>query len=179
MKPTPREEALAQLFALAAETELAYRCALPDGVQLKVAVHGERRLVCAWHQDGERLGSVLCEEIGEDAGFYDPRIKPWVCAESTHAHLIIDGFQGALCEHQWGVNMHFDERLQFGNLHKCELCGVTLTCASARRGNRVTYTYDVWQIRENIYQRWAKRGPVLGALQEQPYHLPTPKRKSA
>lgn len=166
---TTLPEALAYLFGGVTAGGPALLCSLPDGLHLKVVLRGERRLIGAW-SDVTRLSPQACEEIGEDAGFYDPVVKPWACAESPRAFLIVEGFRGELCDHDFGLLAHYDAKNEFGNLGHCQKCRVLVQRAHARRGRRETCTYDRWELRTHIWQRWLKRGPVPGALQPQAHH---------
>lgn len=169
MTPQDHTECLAQLLAAAAASNQAFLCALPDGLHLKVALRGERPMVCAW-ADGGRLSPQRLEEIGEDAGFYDPLVRPWQCAESASAHLIVEGFRGELCAHDFGMLMHFDAKNEFGNMGHCQRCWVFVSRSLSRRGSRESCTYDTWELRPHVWQRWVKRGPVPGSLQPQAHH---------
>lgn len=176
---TLRTLALDQMIPAAQEGGPAIICRLDDGLGLKMVRRRERLMLAAWRVDGRPIKASDAEEIGEDAGFYDPRFKAWQCAESEQALLITEGFTGDLCAHVWAVNMHFDARLEFGNIYRCGACGVTLTRTLARRGSSDVCSYDNWDVRLHIFGRWAKRGPVPGSLVAQPYHEPTAKPKRA
>ncbi|MXV20806.1 hypothetical protein GLX28_14300, partial [Deinococcus xianganensis] len=98
MLPT-RPQVLAALADAARASGQAALCEF-EGLHLKVVVRDARLLVGVWVEDGGRLGALECEEIGEDAGFIDPVVRPFAFREWERAHLIAEGYAGALCDHE-------------------------------------------------------------------------------
>lgn len=168
MLPT-RPQVLTALADAARASGQAALCVF-EGVHLKVVVRGGRLLVGVWVEDGGRLGALECEEIGEDAGFIDPVVRPFAFQEWERAHLIAEGYAGALCAHELPPPIHVDGQREFGEHWRCERCGVTLLMVQARRGRRQVWSYDRWQVRPHVFQAWAKRGPPPGALQARAHH---------
>ena len=162
-----RAEILAAMFAGLEPGGPALLTTLPDGLGLKVVSRGDRRMVCAWAD--RRLSARALEEIGEDAGLFDPRARPWTCAESQRAHLIVDVYSGGLCEHEFS-HFHADGRGQYWNYYTCTRCGLRAISTHSRRGQRVHWAYDTWELRHHIWQAWMRRGPVPGAMQPQAHH---------
>jgi len=143
---------------------------LPDGLGLKVLTRRDKRLVLAWQANGRRLKAATSEEIGEDAGFFDPQIQPWACAESPKAMLITEGYTGPLCEHEFKDRTHVKADRWFAWMFRCARCGLELSQEHARRGQRSEYLYDGWELRQHIYQRWSTCGPVPGQLTPKAHH---------
>lgn len=118
--------------------------------------------------DGRLPTFRQCEEAGEDHGLFDPLISTAVMQAGTR--VVREGYTGELCRHQWGFSAHFG-RNPYGTSSTCVKCGVKVRHETPQRGTRTTFTYDsIWQLREHIWQRWVKYGPVAGALQPHPHH---------
>lgn len=161
---------LDDMFAAAERANGTASYALPDGLHLKVATRG-RRMVIARRERGKKPSPKELEIVGEDAGFYDPDARPWKCRESEAAYLIVEGFHGQLCDHEWGDYIHFNMRPKYMRQHTCQKCGVVVAISySTRKNSKTTYAYDTWELRETVYERWAKRGPVPGSLRVLPHH---------
>lgn len=166
----PLHQLLADMFAAAEKVGGSASYELPDGLHLKVATRG-RRMVIAWREEGKQPSAKELEIVGEDAGFYDPDTRPWKCRESAHAFLIVEGFQGQLCEHEWGDWMHVNMRPKFLKTHTCKKCGVVVGMSySTRKNSKDVYHYDTWELRETVFARWVKLGPVPGSLRLLPHH---------
>lgn len=119
-------------------------------------------------QDGRAPTARQCEEAGEDFGMFDPQVSRSLTR--PRARLVTEGYTGALCTHQWGFSAHFG-RNPYGTVSTCVKCGVKVRNETPQRGTRTTFTYDgIWELREPIWKRWVKRGPVPGALQPQAHH---------
>lgn len=168
--PMPTRPEVIAALADAARASGQAALAVVGGVHLKIALRGERLLLGVWVEDGGRLGALECEEIGEDAGFIDPVVRPFAFAEFAQAHVIAEGYRGPLCEHELPPPIHADGKREFGERWCCTRCGVTLMLVQARRGRRQTFSYDRWVLRPHVWQAWAKRGPPPGALQPKKHH---------
>lgn len=160
------------LHALAASAQASGQAALCEfgGQHFKVVRRQGRILVGAWVDAPSRLSDRECEEIGEDAGFYDPRVTRFAFAECATARLIVEGYTGPLCDHECPLPAHFDGKNTFGDIAKCIKCGVTLIASQSRRGKRQEFAYDTWGLRRHVYLAWKRRGPPPGALQPHPHH---------
>jgi len=123
----------------------------------------------AYREDGRSIPARICEEIGEDHGFFDPQTQTLHGAEHPNTQIITEGYTGALCEHRWDSVMHFS-RNPYGYIRTCGKCGVKTMESHRKRSNKGTYTYDVWELREHIWRKWMQTGPVPGALQPQAHH---------
>lgn len=139
------------------------------GLRLKVLAR-QSVMVIVWRDGGKVPSNKECEIVGEDAGMYDPRTEPWTCRESQSARLIREGFTGALCDHQWGQPVHFNMRPRFAWQFSCEKCGCRFEIHGSTRSKKQTYTYDEWELRESVAERWKQRGPVPGSLKAQAHH---------
>lgn len=166
---TTRPDVLQALIASAQASGQAALCEL-GGQHFKVVVRKGRVLVGAWVDAPRRLSDKECEEIGEDAGFYDPKFGPFSFAECRTARLIAEGYTGPLCDHECPLPAHFDGRDSFGDIAKCIKCGVLLTVTQSRRGQRQEFGYDTWNLRKHVYVAWRRRGPPPGALQPHAHH---------
>ncbi len=164
-------DVLAEMFTVSGQQGAQVHRRLFSGLHVKVGVRGERRMIIVW-RDGDRLPSAKeCEIVGEDAGFYDPKYRAWRCKESDSAFLIQEGYAGSICEHEWGFVYHMNARPQFAQGQVCRRCGVRVAVHSSRRANGKTrYAYDKWELREHVWERWLKRGPVPGSLVTLPHH---------
>lgn len=135
----------------------------------KTAVGGRTVLIC-WRESGRAPSAKECEELGEDFGFFDPQIEPCKASGHPQARQVRENFAGELCDHQWGMNTHFDSRKEYGYMSACKKCGVKVARTHARRGNRSSYVYDTWELREHVWRNWMRRGPKPGALRVLPHH---------
>lgn len=166
---TTRPDVLQALAASAQASGQAALCEL-GGQHFKVVVRKGRLLVGAWVDAPRRLSDKECEEIGEDAGFYDPKFGPFSFAECRTARLIAEGYTGPLCDHECQLSMHVDCRDNFSNMGRCAKCGTVMAITQARRGQRQTFSYGDWELRPHIFQAWQRRGPLPGALQAHAHH---------
>lgn len=138
-------------------------------VGIKARQHRGRLQLLVWARRGS-LSDARLEEIGEDAGFYAPVIRPAPCQESNRARLIVEGLSAELCPHAWGRHLHGDGRAEFFHFLTCDRCGMSATITTRRRGGRQTFQYDEWLLREHIFFRWMKLGPPPGVLAPQAWH---------
>lgn len=123
-----------------------------------------------YRTDGRAPTPQECEDAGEDHGFYEPKFEPaHSYGEYQNARLVTEGFQGELCDHEWGMTGHYG-RNPYGTFSTCKKCSVTVMTATKKRSNHTEYLYDRWGLRFHIWQKWCKRGPVPGSLQVQEHH---------
>lgn len=169
MRPTDLHAVLEEMFRESLRAGAGVSQKLPGGLHVKVGVRGERRMVILW-RGGDRVpGATECEIVGQDAGFYAPKYRSWKVQESDSAVLIQEGYQGELCTHAWGMNVHFDEKNAYGNAAVCQSCGGSWRRQVPRRGKAAeVYLYNGQKIRHSVLQRWVERGPVpgVGALRD-------------
>lgn len=154
--------------ALAQGAPARLRCA--GGGGFKVQASGERARLLVWTGAERTPPPRLLEDIGEDMGFFEPSTRPHPCAESPFAVLVFEGLQAPPCTHDWGLWTHYDARKDFGHLGRCAHCGVRAGTETARRGHRQAWTYDTWELRAHVWQRWMVCGPGPGSLTAQAWH---------
>lgn len=167
-----RARALSALFAEAARRGRPLSTAVDGGYRVKVSP-GSRRLLYVW-ADPHPLRAQILEEIGEDAGLFDPRFVRRACAESPRAWLLGEGLNTPPCPHEWTGVLHGDARTLSLRSHTCGRCGVVASVTHARRGGHAEYAYDGWAVRPHILQAWMTCGPVPGSLRAQAHHGPAP-----
>lgn len=116
--------------------------------------------------NGRAPTAQQCEDAGEDHGFYEPGIL----GTEGRAKIVVERFSGELCDHDWTTWGHYG-RNPFGRFASCQKCKVHVRTAQKPRATKsVEFLYDQWALREHIWQRWLKRGPVPGSLTLQPHH---------
>ncbi|GGO24900.1 hypothetical protein [Deinococcus humi] len=129
-----------------------------------------KKILLAYRASGRPISAKVCEDIGEDHGFYDPRTEPTLTLGAyVGARIIREGFTGELCEHRWDMVAHFS-RNPYGYVRTCGKCGITTMESHKKRSNTGTYTYGEWELREHIWRKWMNLGPVPGSLVAQPHH---------
>ncbi|WP_339097861.1 hypothetical protein ACINK0_18765 (plasmid) [Deinococcus sp. VB343] len=161
---------LGRMFTLSEAQSCAVHV-LHGRLHLKAAVRAGKQMLLVWPDQGRAPGSRELEELGEDAGFFDPLVRPWPIPASKQAVVITEGFRGQTCHHEWGMLTHFDARSSYGASCTCQRCRVSLTWEARRRGQQTTWLYDgCWVLRGHIWQRWAELGPASGELGPQAHH---------
>lgn len=169
----PRAAQLASLLERSGGERKVVSAALEGTPHLfvKVAMRGREAMLIVWDESESTVNATVAEEIGEDAGFYDPRAEAWTCHESAHATLIREGYRGSLCQHQWGMTVHADARDETADTRQCSLCGVRSSVVRSRWGRQVRFTYGSWVLRPHVYRYWCWRGPSPSELTIHPHHL--------
>lgn len=155
---------LMELRARALAQGVPARMTFSDGSGLKVQASADTTRLLVWTGTERSPAPRLLEDIGEDAGLYEPTTRPWSCSESVHSVLIFEGLAAPPCRHDWGLWTHYDAKSESGNSGTCTRCGVKATSSVARRGHREEYGYDTWALRPHIWRRWMQLGPVPGSL---------------
>lgn len=141
-----------------------------SGLEVLKREQGGVLSLLVYRTDGRTPLARACEEAGEDVGFFDPRTSRFNGdGPYKNAQVVTEGFQGELCDHEWGRTGHYG-RNPYGTFWRCDRCGVTVATATKKRSEHTEYTYDSWGLRFHIWQKWCKRGPVPGSLQVQEHH---------
>lgn len=164
MLPLSLVDTLDEMYQVSAQHQAPVHKELVRGLHVKVFLRpsGRRELI-AWRNGDTPPSGTEMEILADDAGFIQGVYRSYELPSNpdASAYRIVESFSGKVCEHQWGMQVHVDDRRHYGEANVCRKCQASWKCLFPRKGSgKASWYYNGKKRRESAVRLLLKRGPV-------------------
>ena len=164
MPPLSLVDTLDEMYQVSAQHQAPVHKELMRGLHVKVFLRpsGRRELI-AWRNGDTPPSGTEMEILADDAGFIQGVYRSYELPSNpdASAYRIVESFSGKVCEHQWGMQVHVDDRRHYGEANVCRKCQASWKCLFPRKGSgKASWYYNGKKRRESAVRLLMKRGPV-------------------